>query len=60
MYELYTLDEAESIPGVGDISIILDKNGRAVCVIKNIKVYKTRFCDVSEEHAYKEGEGRQA
>ena len=49
--------EDEDLPKKGDYNIILDSNENAVCIIKTINVYITRFNAVSEEHAYKEGEG---
>ena len=49
--------EDEDLPQKGDYNIILDSNENAVCIIKTINVYVTRFNAVSEEHAYKEGEG---
>ncbi len=52
-YEL----ENEEIPKAGDYSVILDANDQAVCIIKTTRVYITTFREVSEEHAYKEGEG---
>ena len=49
--------ENEDIPKAGDYSVILDAKGEAVCVIRTTRVYLSSFADVSEEHAYKEGEG---
>lgn len=49
--------ENEPLPTVGGYSIILDSNDEAVCIIRTTKVYVTTFDQVSEEHAYKEGEG---
>ena len=49
--------EDEPIPRTGDYSIILNSVGEAVCIVKTTKVYVTEFRQVSEEHAYKEGEG---
>ena len=51
-YEL----ENEKIPKAGDYSVILDANDQAVCIIKTTRDYITTFREVSEEHAYKEGE----
>ena len=54
LYEL----ENELLPTVdGKYDIILDSNENAVCIIKTSKVYVVPFCEVSEEHAYREGEG---
>ena len=55
-YDLYQIMN-ESIPQAGDYSVILDSNEEAVCIIKTLKVYVTEFNDVSEKHAFKEGEG---
>lgn len=55
-YPLYEL-EGEELPQAGGHDIILDSQGNAVCIIKTTKVYGTPFSQVSEEHAFKEGEG---
>ena len=55
-YDLYQV-EGEPIPKEGDYSVILDSNSEAVCIVRTVKVYITEFHQVSEEHAYKEGEG---
>lgn len=55
-YDLYEINH-EPIPQPGDYSVILDSKGEAVCIIKTLKVYVTKFSAVSEEHAFKEGEG---
>lgn len=55
-YPLYEL-ENESLPKVGAYSVILNSKEEAVCIIQTTKVYVVPFCEVSEEHAYKEGEG---
>lgn len=49
--------EGESLPSEGQFSVILDEQGAAVCIIRTEKVYATPFNEVSERHAYKEGEG---
>ena len=53
LYEL----EGEEIPKEGEYSIILNSKNEAVCIIQTSKVYITPFNKVSENHAYKEGEG---
>ena len=58
-YDLYQINH-EPIPQAGDYSIILDSREEAVCIIKTRKVYVTEFRNVSEEHAFKEGEGDQS
>ena len=55
-YDLYEAD-GEPLPKEGDYSVILDSEGSAVCVIRTTKVHVEEFRRVSEEHAYKEGEG---
>ena len=55
-YDLYEIDN-EPLPQAGDYSIILNTDEEAVCIIQTLKVYVTDFGHVSEEHAYKEGEG---
>ena len=49
--------EGEALPKVGEYSVILDSKDQAVCIIRTTKVYTTGFNQVSEEHAWKEGEG---
>jgi len=55
-YALYEI-EKESLPMVGEYSIILDSKENAVCIIQTTKVIIIPFDEVSDEHAYKEGEG---
>ena len=55
-YELYE-KENEAIPKLGAYSVITDWSGKAHCVIKTTKVDVIPFNEVSEEFAYKEGEG---
>ena len=55
-FDLYQINN-EPLPKAGDYSIILDSHDEAVCIIKTRKVYVTEFRSVSEEHAFKEGEG---
>ena len=55
-YDLYEA-EGETLPAVGEYSIILDSHDEAVCIIRTIKVYTTTFDQVTDDHAFKEGEG---
>ena len=55
-YDLYVINN-EPLPQTGDYSIIVNSNEEAVSIIKTVKVYVTEFNKVSEEHAFKEGEG---
>ena len=49
--------DGEPIPKPGDLSVILDSAGDAVCIIRTTRVYVETFERVTEEHAFKEGEG---
>ncbi|HCX02854.1 MAG TPA: RNA-binding protein [Clostridiales bacterium] len=49
--------ENEKIPKAGDLNIITDWEGKPVCVIQNERVFIVPFNEVSEEFAYREGEG---
>ena len=55
-YDLYEV-ENESLPEIGGYSVILDSQGEAVCIIQTTKVYVEAFDRVTEDHAFKEGEG---
>lgn len=54
---LYILYENEPLPRVGEYSAIVDNNGSAKCIIKTRKVDIVPFNEVTEEHAFREGEG---
>lgn len=49
--------EGESVPEVGDYSVILDGSGRACCIIRTTAVEIVAFEDVTAEFAATEGEG---
>ena len=55
----YPMYEAtgEPLPRSGAYSVVMKNNGEAVCVVYTTRVYVVPFCDVSEEHAWREGEG---
>ena len=55
-YELYEAEQ-EPVPKAGDYSIVLDSKDNAVCIIRTTRTYVTPFDLVTEEHAFKEGEG---
>ena len=55
-YVLYEI-ENEPIPQVGLHNIILDGDGKAVAIVENDSVKVVPFNQVTEEHAYMEGEG---
>lgn len=57
-YDMYFLDEApEPLPKAGDYSVILNEKDEAVCVIRTVKTSVVPFDEVTEDHAFKEGEG---
>lgn len=47
----------EPVSQVGDLSVILNSQNQAVCIIKTTKLTIVPFNEVSANHAYKEGEG---
>ncbi|MGO3817969.1 MAG: ASCH domain-containing protein [Staphylococcus equorum] len=49
--------EEEALPQVGDISVVLNEKVNPQCIIETTRVYQTPFNDVTEHHAYLEGEG---
>lgn len=49
--------EGEELPREGEYSVILNSGDEAVCVTKTTRVYIEQYKNISEEHAYKEGEG---
>jgi len=55
-FELYEI-EKEPLPKVGAYNIVLDSKDEAICIIQTTKVYVVPFNEVTEEHAFKEGEG---
>ena len=55
-YPIYEL-EGEPLPKVGGYNIIQDSNEEAVCITRTERVFVVSFRDVTEVHAYREGEG---
>lgn len=55
-YQLYEFENSP-LPLTGGLSIILDAYNNAVCITETTKVYTCTFGEVSEDHAFKEGEG---
>ena len=55
-YPLYEVD-GEPLPEASGYSVILNSKEEAVCIIENTKVYVVPFCEVTADHAFKEGEG---
>lgn len=52
-YEL----EGSDLPKAGQYSVVLNRGEEAVCIIRITKVYCTPLCEVTADHARKEGEG---
>ena len=55
-YDLYAVDN-DPLPEVGSYDVVLDSKDQAVCIIQTTRTTVVPFEEVSEEHAYKEGEG---
>ena len=55
-YPIYEL-ENEQLPEAGNYSIVLWSDESAACIIRTENVYITPFRSVSEEQAFREGEG---
>ncbi len=53
VYKIENID----LPKVGAYNIILDSSNEAICIIETTKVYVVPFNQVSNNHAYLEGEG---
>lgn len=56
LYLFYQIDN-ESLPKEGSYSVIVNSKGEAVCIIQTTRVFITPFDHVTEEYAYREGEG---
>ena len=55
-FDLYAVGD-EPLPKENELSVILDSKENAICIIETTKVEVIPFKEVSEDHAYKEGEG---
>ncbi|ERN53781.1 ASCH domain-containing protein [Alkalihalophilus marmarensis] len=55
-FTLYEL-ENEALPQVGQLNIILNGDGDAAAIVETTSVEVIPFDEVTEEHAYLEGEG---
>lgn len=55
-YPIYEL-EGEPLPMAGEYSVILNSEESAVCIIRTDRVYVVPFWNITEEQAYREGEG---
>ena len=55
-YPVYALED-EPLPEEDTYSVVLWEDEGAACIIKTTRVYITPFCQVSADHAFKEGEG---
>ena len=51
------VDIGEPLPKVGDLSIIVDGEGRPRALVRNVEVREVRFGDVTPAQAAAEGEG---
>lgn len=56
LYVWYERGE-ERLPQVSDYNVILNGRDEAVCIVETMKVSIVPFNEVTEEHAFKEGEG---
>lgn len=56
LYQLYEL-ENERIPQVDDLNVIIDGKGNPICLIINTEIEILKFRDITEQHAFIEGEG---
>jgi uncharacterized protein YhfF len=50
-------EEGEDLPQIGDYSIILNGQGKPLCIIQTTAIDIVPFDEVGEEQAYLEGEG---
>ncbi len=55
--EMYDIDEEDTLPRVGEYSVITNWDGKAQCIIETVEVTLLPFREVEEEFAYLEGEG---
>ncbi|KGX92395.1 hypothetical protein N781_16770 [Pontibacillus halophilus JSM 076056 = DSM 19796] len=55
-YTIYQIED-EPLPYVGLHNIVLDGDGKAVAIVETTSVEVIPFDEVTEEHAYLEGEG---
>ena len=55
-FELYKIENVP-LPPIGGLNIILDANDNAICITETIKVYVCHYNEVSDKHAFMEGEG---
>ena len=53
---LYAVD-GDTLPEVGQYSVVLNEAGEAVCIIRMERVFTVPFDQVDEFQAWKEGEG---
>ena len=55
-YPLYELEQ-EELPKTGEYNVITLTDGTALCITKTTKVSLVPYRDITEVHAYREGEG---
>lgn len=53
--DLYEKDEP--LPQLGAYDVVLDSKNQAICIIQNDNVEIKNYLDISDKHAYLEGEG---
>ena len=58
LYQEY-VDDGESLPHVGELSIILDGDGLPQALVREADIVVTRFGDITPQQAAAEGEGDQ-
>ncbi len=55
--EYWYSHEGELMPQVGHLQVVTDWNGTPKCIIEITSVERCKYCDVTEEFAFAEGEG---
>lgn len=55
-FALYEAED-EPLPREGEYSVILDSQENAVCIIRNRRVSVLPYREVTQQHAWQEGEG---
>ena len=55
-YPIYDLEE-EPLPETGGYSVVLDSKESAVCITRTERVFVLPFREVTEDQAFREGEG---
>ncbi|WP_220739475.1 ASCH domain-containing protein [Leuconostoc miyukkimchii] len=50
-------EKNEPLPQLGAYDVVLDSKNQAICIIQNDNVEIKNYLDISDKHAYLEGEG---